>query len=81
MHSPINNLIFETEKEAEIVTESIGKIMNEYSTVSVADVYDACGLVSTINDHKYGWDESITMTIDEMSKGYILKLENPRRFK
>ena len=70
-----DNIVIPTRQEAEEVIRKMDEIIEVYQTVSVADLYDLCG----ITDHnymnaKYGWMNIRTAEAVRVHNGYILKL-------
>ena len=82
MYSDINNLVFNTLDEANQVMNSIDKVIETYGSVSVADVYDICWLTDNYKDNRYGWTDSITITLSKTDDNkYLIKLTDPVKFK
>lgn len=78
------DIVIETRKEAEAVLSHINDIFKNHGSVSVADVCDLCGLTSSFNDVKIGWedpDSIAKMYIVRTRQGYQLKLPKPVDFK
>ena len=74
------DIIIETRKEAEDVLSHINDIFEAYGSVSVADLYDLCGLTGSYKDNKIGWkdpDSIAKMCIVRTRQGYQLKLPKP----
>ncbi len=70
-----DNIVIPTRQEAEEVIRRMDEIIETYQTVSVADLYDLCG----ITDHnymnsKYGWMNIRTAEVIRVRDGYIIKL-------
>lgn len=70
-----DNIVIPTRQEAEEVIRRMDEIVEIYQMVSVADLYDLCG----ITDHnymnaKYGWMNIRTAEAVRVRDGYILKL-------
>lgn len=70
-----DNIIIPTRQEAEEVIRRMDEIIEIYQMVSVADLYDLCG----VTDHnymnaKYGWMNIRTAEAVRVRDGYILKL-------
>ena len=70
-----DNIVIPTRQEAEEVIRQMDAIIEVYGTVSVADLYDLCG----VTDHnymnaKYGWMNIRTAEVVRVHNGYILKL-------
>lgn len=70
-----DNVVIPTRQEAEEVIRRMDEIVEVYGMVSVADLYDLCG----VTDHnymnaKYGWMNIRTAEAVRVANGYILKL-------
>lgn len=70
-----DNIVIPSRQEAEEVISRMDEIIENYQTVSVADLYDLCG----ITDHnymnaKYGWTNVRTAEAMRVRDGYVLKL-------
>ena len=70
-----DNVVIPTRQEAEEVIRQMDAVIETYGTVSVADLYDLCG----VTDHnymnaKYGWMDIRTAEAVRVANGYILKL-------
>lgn len=70
-----DNIVIPTRQEAEEVIRRMDEIIDIYEMVSVADLYDLCG----ITDHnymnaKYGWLNIRTAEAVRVRDGYVLKL-------
>lgn len=70
-----DNIVIPTRQEAEEVIRRMDEIIEIYQMVSVADLYDLCG----VTDHnymnaKYGWMNIRTAEAVRVRDGYILKL-------
>lgn len=73
-------IIIETLGEAEDVLSYVSDIFENYGLVSVADLYDLCGVPSNYEDNKIGWKDSYSvskMYILKTKYGYQLKLPKP----
>ena len=74
------DIIVGTRKEAEDILSYINDIFEDYGSVSVADLYDLCGLTSRFKDNQIGWkdpDSMAKMYIVRTRQGYQLKLPKP----
>lgn len=72
------SIVFETPEEAENILKKIGEVIETYDSVSLANVYDLCGLVSTRADNDYGWNTVDGMEVVETRNGYELHLPKPK---
>lgn len=83
-YSPVH---FPSNSHAVKALDELQNMAKEYGVVSVADLYDICGLTRTKQDEEYGWPEDIIMgafivsesTDSAVCKDYIIKLPPPMR--
>lgn len=70
-----DDIVFDTRGDAEAVLEAMSDIIDQYGTVSVADLYD---LARVPNDNftmnRYGWTNINNASPVRVRDGYILKL-------
>ena len=70
-----DDIVLTTRGDAEAVLDAMNDIINQYGTVSVADLYD---LTNVPNDNfamnRYGWINISGATTVRVRDGYILKL-------
>lgn len=70
-----DDIVLTTRGDAEAVLDAMNDIINQYGTVSVADLYD---LTNVPNDNfsmnRYGWINISGATTERVRDGYILKL-------
>lgn len=70
-----DEIIFETIVDAEQVLRSMDAVLEQYDSVSVADLYEFAGLTNpNWNVHKYGWTNMAGSYALPVRDGYILKL-------
>jgi hypothetical protein len=70
-----DDIVLNNRGDAEDVLDNMLDIIEEYGTVSVADMYDLVGMSSNYTDNKYGWTDLRTAHVErERSGGYIIKL-------
>lgn len=73
------NVILETRGEAESVMDNLYYILDDYSVVRVADLYDLCGIDHRSHtDVRFGWTSLEGAAIVRGGGGYMLKLPQPR---
>lgn len=51
----VDDLVFETEEEAEKIMSELEDTITKYGVATVADLYDLCGLSTEYTSNKYGW--------------------------
>ena len=71
-----DDIVLETRGEAEVVLSRMDEIMEEYSIVRVADLYDLVGITGDYTDNKYGWTNIRNASIERVRGGY--KINMPR---
>lgn len=74
----VNNIVFDTRKEAQDVLDEMIDYLMKYEKVSVSRLYDFCGITPPISSNKYGWfnlSGSETVTVEG---GYGLRLPDPQ---
>lgn len=74
------DILIESRREADMILDQMEAVINTYGMVSVADLYDLCGLTSPhYKDTKYGWTDISNAKVVRVREGYILDLPNPMR--
>jgi len=72
--------LLSTEEEAVEVLTALINLYNSYGIVSVADLYDLCGITNKFTDNQYGWNDlenvKVVMTLD---RAYTLDLPEVQR--
>ena len=71
-----DDIVVETRGEAETVLSRMDEIMEEYSIVRVADLYDLVGVTGDYTDNNYGWTNIRNAKIVRVRDGY--KIDMPR---
>lgn len=69
-----NDLVLASREEAETVLERLLDILSKYEVVSLADLYDLCGLPTSPIDNKWGWTYLNNTEIRQVRDGYLLDL-------
>lgn len=69
-----DDVVFDTRGEADEVLSSMDELMDTYGVVSVADMYDLCGMTCNYTDNKYGWKSLARADILSVRDGYMIKL-------
>lgn len=69
-----DDVIFDTRGEADAVLSSMDELMDRYGVVSVADMYDLCGMTCNYTDNKYGWKSLARADISRVGGDYMIKL-------
>lgn len=68
------DILIPTRAEAEEVLSGMGDILDTYGTVSVADLFDLCGITPEFTDNKYGWKNIATARVARVRDGYVIKM-------
>lgn len=72
-----DKILFEGREEAEAVREEMNDIIDCYGFVTVADLYDLCGISTSYLDNKRGWTNIATAKLVIKSEGYSIKFPTP----
>lgn len=73
----IDDVVFESRGEAEMVLTSMIDIIEEYNQVSIANFYELVGITGEFTDNKYGWTNLASAKVNRMRDGYIIDLPRP----
>ena len=70
-----DDIIFDNRGDAEAVLTRMIEILDEYETVSVADLYELARINNPPHTaNKYGWDNLSKSYVDRNHDGYVIKL-------
>lgn len=70
-------LLIPTRVEAEAVLDQLYKRIVEYNAVTVADLYELCGITPNWTDDKFGWTNIAGSGILRAGGGFVLDLPRP----
>lgn len=70
----IDDIVFDSIGEAEIVLDSMEEIIEQYDSVSVSDLYELVGVKGNYTSNKYGWTSLRSARVVRDRDGYILDL-------
>ena len=73
-----DEIIFNTRGDAEAVLDRMNDMLDQFSIVSVGDLYDMADISTdnyTVN--KYGWKDIQSANVVRVRDGYIIKLPKP----
>lgn len=70
----MNQIILYSKSEAENVLERLTDIIDQYETVSVADLYQLLEIETSPIDNKWGWTYLHNTEIRQVREGYLLDL-------
>lgn len=70
-----DDIVFDTRGDADLVLDQMESAINQYSLVSVADLYDLAGITCrSYTANKYGWTDLRGAKVVRVRDGYILEL-------
>jgi len=69
-----DDIVLQDRREAELVIERMFDIVNQYTTASVADLYELVGLRPDHVDNKWGWADMRGAGVVQVREGYLLEL-------
>lgn len=69
-----DEIIFDSRGEAEAVLDKMGDMIDQYDSVSVADLYDMVELTAPYTSYRYGWISLGDAKTVRVRDGYVLKL-------
>jgi hypothetical protein len=69
-----DEVILDSRGEAEIVIDRLRRSIEEYDTVTVAEMYDLIDITASFVDHKYGWTDLTDARVRRINGGYLLDL-------
>jgi hypothetical protein len=70
----VGDIILASRSEAEMIVERMTDIIDKYDVVSIADLYQMCGLPSTYIDNEWGWSSLQYIDVRQTREGYIIDL-------
>lgn len=70
----LDDLIFQSRRDVEEILLTLEEDINRYGIVSVADLYDLCGISHSYTDNNYGWTEVSDWEIVRTRNGFRLKI-------
>lgn len=74
-----NELVFDTEVEAEKALAEARAILDRYGSVTVADVYEMTDVMTCYLDGVYGWTDLHKAEIVKNTNGYVLRMPESRK--
>lgn len=69
-----DEIVLQSRAEAEAVIERMYDIVGQYTTATVADLYDLVGIRGTHVDQKWGWSDMRGAGVVRVRDGYLLEL-------
>lgn len=74
----LDDFLFDTKKDANDILDTMSTILIDYGIVTVADLYDLCGLSTPYTYNNYGWKDLSTAGVSLTPSGYLLNLPTPQ---
>lgn len=69
-----DNITFDNRGEAEEVLTQMENIIDNYTMVSVGDLYDLVGVTGNFTDQNYGWLSLRSAKVVRVRDGYVIEL-------
>lgn len=69
-----DDVVLSSRAEAEEVLDRMFELLDTYTVVRVADLYDLVGITGSYTDNNYGWTSLRTAEIVRVRDGYIIKM-------
>jgi len=73
-----DDIVLADRAEAELVIERMYDIVGQYTTATVADLYELVGIRGTHVDNKWGWSDMRGAGVVRVPGGYLLELPDPQ---
>jgi len=73
----IDDILVASRAEADLILERLYDLLNEYETVSVADLYSLVMWTPSYTDQKWGWTDLQGARVSRVRDGYTLELPRP----
>ena len=74
----LDDFIFQTRGEANDILNQLSTILTDYGVVTVADLYELCGLRTPYTYNNYAWRDLSTAGVSMTRDGYLLNLPTPQ---
>lgn len=74
----VPEIIVDTRVEAQDVLEEMNNLIDEYDSVTVADLCQIVGITGQYTDEKFGWYDLSSARIRRDRNGYLLDLPRPK---
>ncbi len=74
----LDDFIFQSRGEALDILDRMSTILTDYGIVTVADLYDMCGLKTPYTYNNYAWRDLSTAGVSLTRDGYLLSLPTPQ---
>lgn len=73
----LDDIVFESRGEAEMVLTSMIDIIEEYNHVSISNFKELVGISDEFTDHQYGWKNLASAKVNRIRDGYVIDLPRP----
>lgn len=73
-----DDILFDSRTEAEDVLARMEDEIRQYDVVTVADLYDLCGITTDYVDHKHGWTDLRDAHTNRTRNGYTIRFPRTR---
>jgi hypothetical protein len=70
----VNEIILANRNDAEMVIQGLKDILDQYDSVSVADLYELIQAPAAHTDHMWGWTDLPYLGIRQIREGFIIDL-------
>ena len=74
----VPEIIVDTRMDANDVIEEMNNLIDEYDSVSVADLNQIVGITGSYTDEHYGWYDISSVRIRRANGGYLIDLPRPK---
>jgi hypothetical protein len=74
----LDDFIFQNRREALDILDRMSTLLTDYGIVTVADLYDMCGLKTPYTFNNYAWKDLSTAGVSLTRDGYLLNLPTPQ---
>lgn len=74
----LDDFIFQNRMEAMDILDRMSTLLTDYGVVTVADLYDMCGLKTPYTYNNYAWKDLSTAGVSLTRDGYLLNLPTPQ---
>lgn len=72
-------IVVKEENEAEVVLKSAKEIIDNFSVLTINDLYELCGIDPRYEDAQFGWKDLSGFEIKKIGDGWSLNFPEPER--
>lgn len=73
----VRDVVVETRGDAQLVLDEMFKLLDQYGTVSVSDLYELVGYTGKFTDNHWGWRNLNVAGISRVREGFRVELPRP----